>query len=220
MQLPGGLGLGGARATKPPATCAGRLLALCCSCLPTLTYKQRLYGAGGRFVLGLLLSLLSLGSLVQLFLGNPLPFASKYAGQLTLARFGRVSRRAGTAGEDDVRTEPSTRDDRLPWQHGRHPRVRIRLEDGATRAALHPVAVARARLVHRTYRTARRRPNESCAGCSSAQASLAACCRSSPSSTSSPSFAFCGNGDAACGRGQRRVIQSRQDSNRLQYPRS
>ena len=78
VQLPGGLGLGGARATKPPATCAGRLLALCCSCLPTLTYKQRLYGAGGCFVLGLLLSLLSLGSLVQLFLGNPLPFASKY----------------------------------------------------------------------------------------------------------------------------------------------
>ncbi len=59
---------------KPPETRLGKLCAFC----PALTYRQRLIGAISCLVLGTLLSLFSLGSIAQLILGNPLPFAFKY----------------------------------------------------------------------------------------------------------------------------------------------
>ena len=49
-----------------------------CPCCPALSYTQRLYGCAGCVVLGTFLSLTSLGSLAQLILGNPIPFATKY----------------------------------------------------------------------------------------------------------------------------------------------
>lgn len=48
--------------------------AQCCD----LTYRQRLTGCIACMLIGTLLSLMSLGSLAQLVLGNPLPFAFKY----------------------------------------------------------------------------------------------------------------------------------------------
>ena len=44
-----------------------------------LTYRQRLVGCASCLVLGTLLSIFSLGSIAQLLLGNPAPFAFKYS---------------------------------------------------------------------------------------------------------------------------------------------
>ena len=45
---------------------------------PALSYRQRVIGCVSCLLLGTLLSLFSLGSLAQLVLGNPAPFAIKY----------------------------------------------------------------------------------------------------------------------------------------------
>lgn len=64
----------GGKPKPPDNSFTGRLLRRC----PSLTYRQRLIGAVACMTAGTLLSLFSLGSIAQLILGNPMPFAFKY----------------------------------------------------------------------------------------------------------------------------------------------
>ncbi len=68
-------GAAAAVTTQPPPETTWRV----CTCLPALAYRQRLVGAGFCFSAGLVMLLSSLASLTSLLLGNPVPFAVKFA---------------------------------------------------------------------------------------------------------------------------------------------